>query len=81
LIATLKLLDTPGDLVLVNKTNKIFEILDLLELSLDLWQAQNIYFRVFQKKFKNSEAKKDKPTKELSDAFTLLGENLKIECA
>ena len=76
-----KLINSFGDVVLLENIEMTLGILSKLSLEIDLWKAQDLYFRLGKKLFAVMETKakeKDKTAIRWLDAFNKLGERLEV---
>jgi alpha-amylase/alpha-mannosidase (GH57 family) len=77
-----RLKEEPGDITLIEKTNDVLEATAPLNLQLDIWKAQNIYFnigRVSHGSMKEKAGKNDSVAKEWLEAFLRLGHDLQVK--
>jgi len=76
-----KIAEDHQDAAVIRMADSIFEALEPLELNLDLWKAQNLYFSIGKKRFKEMDAlarQDDGPAREWVTAFNSLGDYLKV---
>jgi len=75
-----KLSEHPEDIVLMEKITKAFELLEQLNLDLDLWKAQNIYYSMARRIYPDilSQSQKDQLAKRWVDWFERLGDILQV---
>jgi len=73
----------PGEAALLTAIEDIFKVLSDLNLQLDLWEAQNVYFSIGEKYF-NGMGKKaeqgDQTAKRWLEHFNNLGDHLHVKC-
>jgi len=77
-----KLPDRPGDLELLKTVVSAFKILEPLEMELDLWKSQNVYFSVGKElyaKAQENASQGDRTMKAWVELFSSLGEFLRVK--
>jgi hypothetical protein len=72
----------PGDVSAIELVGRIFEVLKPLQLDLELWEAQNIYFDLARKVYpdiKTGVEKGDLAARQWAQAFSKLGDRLSFK--
>ncbi len=67
-----KLLASPENLELLQSIETLMNIVETLSLDLNLWRAQNVYFRVCQKYYQDKEGRKEKQDEKYKEWLGLM---------